>query len=486
MNWLAIHLTTLPLMVFERALETPLPLAVSEGERLVACNAAARKQGIRPGLADAAARALSAELRILPRRLATERAALERLAAWALRFSDQVSLDLAPPRPRALVLEARRSLNLFGGPEALHRQVAEGVAALGWRARCVLAPTPAGALLLAAAGLDGLIPDHDALRRAVAPLSPALLGLDRRSLDDLSGMGVKCIGDLLRLPRGGLAERLGLERVQQLERLLGERADPRRPFVPPQRFSAELELPAEVPDAGALVFASRRLIDELGGFLLARQGGVQRLHWRLDHADQAPTRFDLGSARPERSPERWLALLRERLQRLTLPAPVRAIALRSEAMRPLPPATGELLAERAGVEADRDLLDRLRARLGADAVQGLRLCPDHRPERAWRWCAAGEPSQPSDSGLPRADRPLWLLAESIVLPIRDRRPWLDGPLDLGHGCERIETGWWDGFEVARDYYVATTTSGERFWIYREMRGDRRWLLHGIFGLDAMD
>ena len=54
-------------MVFERALETPLPLAVSEGERLVACNAAARKQGIRPGLADAAARALSAELRILPR-----------------------------------------------------------------------------------------------------------------------------------------------------------------------------------------------------------------------------------------------------------------------------------------------------------------------------------------------------------------------------------------------------------------------------------
>jgi len=150
------------------------------------------------------------------------------------------------------------------------------------------------------------------------------------------------------------------------------------------------------------------------------------------------------------------------------------------------PATGELLAERAGVEADRDLLDRLRARLGADAVQGLRLCPDHRPERAWRWCAAGEPSQPSDSGLPRADRPLWLLAEPIVLPIRDRRPWLDGPLDLGHGCERIETGWWDGFEVARDYYVATTTSGERFWIYREMRGDRRWLLHGIFGLDAME
>jgi protein ImuB len=478
MNWLAIHLTDLPLMIFERAQQTPLPLAVSEGGRLVACNAAARGQGIRAGMADAAARVLAADLRILPRRPAAERAALERLAAWALRFSDQVSLDLAPARPRALVLEAGRSLCLFGGGEALRRQVADGVAGLGWRARCVLAPTPAGALLLAAAGHDGIIADLDALRRALAPLPPALLGLEQRALDDLAAMGVRGIGDLLRLPRAGLAERIGLDRVQQIERLLGERPDPRRAFAPPARFSAELELPAEVPDAGALVFAARRLIDELGGFLLARQGGVQRLRWRLAHADQPPTRFDLGSARPERDPERWLALLRERLQRLTLPAPVRALGLRSEALRPLPPVTGELLAERAAVAPDLDLLDRLAARLGAEAVRGLRLCADHRPERAWRW---GDPGEPPAPGLPRPDRPLWLLPEPLALPERDRRPWLDGPLDLGQGCERIETGWWDGGEVARDYYVAAAPSGERFWIYREMRGARRWFVQGIFG-----
>jgi len=341
----------------------------------------------------------------------------------------------------------------------------------------VMAPTPAAALLLAASGHDGIIDDLDTLRRALAPLPLALLGLDRRTLDDLAAIGLKDIGDLLRLPRAGLAERIGLDRVQQLERLLGERPDPRQPFAPPARFSAWLELPAEVPDAGALVFAGRRLIDELAGFLLARQGGVQRLRWRLAHVDQGPTRFDLGSARPERDPERWLGLLRERLERLTLPAPVRAIALSSERLRPLPPAPGELLAERAAVLPDLDLLDRLAARLGAEAVRGLRLCPDHRPERAWRWCAPGEPAGP---GLPRPDRPLWLLPEPLVLPVRDCRPWLDCPLDLGDGCERIETGWWDGAEVARDYYVATTTAGERFWIYREMWGERRWFLQGVF------
>ncbi|MCF7985695.1 MAG: hypothetical protein K9L70_14935, partial [Thiohalocapsa sp.] len=450
----------------------------------------------------------------------------------------------------------------------------EGIADLGYRARCVLAPTPAGALALAAvapaetgisddryadrpdrdrgranadrAAVDmadrphgdqcsadalaarGLIADHDALRRALALLPVTVLGLDRREREDFDAMGLKRIGDLLRLPRGGLAERFGIERVQQLERLLGERPDPRHFFQPPQRFRAELQLPAEVPDSPALVFACRRLIDELGGFLLARQAGVQRLHWRLRHADSAAARFDLGAARIERDPERWLALLRERLERLRLAAPVRAVALVSETIRPLAPASGELFPEHAAaVDPDPALLDRLQARLGGNAVRGLMLLADHRPERAWRWCRPGEQglhrrdgrqvrrragkarnadalpaadragagpdpahrgtgNRPLDAawgadGPVRLDRPLWLLPEPMPLGLRNKRPWLDGPLDLGQGCERIETGWWDDFEVARDYYVATTVTGERLWIYREIYGARGWFLQGVFG-----
>ncbi len=479
MNWLALHLPTLSLEVYERGLQTPMPLAISQRERLIACNRLAREQGVQPGLAESAGRALVADLRILPRNVRAERAALERLAAWAMRFSDQVSLE----PPRALVLESARSLRLFGGADALHRQVADGIAGLGYRAHCVLAPTPLGALVLAAAGAEGPVPDIDALRRALSALPVAALGFERRALDDLARMGLKRIGDLLRLPRGGFAERFGIERIDQLERLLGERADPRRAFKPPERFRAELELPAEVPDAPALVFAGRRLLEELGGFLLARQAGVQRLSWRLSHADAqmmdaGPTRFQLGAARPLRDPQRWLELLRERLERLQLPAPVRAIALASETLYPLPPANAELFPDAAAAtQPDPALLDRLRARLGNDAVNGLALVLDHRPERAWRWCSPGEKSD----GIVRADRPLWLLPQPAALPLHGHRPWLDGPLDLGDGCERIETGWWDDFEVARDYYVATAVSGERLWIYREMYGNRGWFLHGLFG-----
>ena len=84
------------------------------------------------------------------------------------------------------------------------------------------------------------------------------------------------------------------------------------------------------------------------------------------------------------------------------------------------------------------------------------------------------------NGSSRADRPLWLFPEPLSLKIRNRRPWWNGELDLGRERERIETGWWDGFEVARDYFVATTARGERLWIYRELKGRRGWFLHGMF------
>jgi len=417
--------------------------------------------------------ALAADLRILPRREELEQAALERLAAWCGRFSSEVS----PEPPQALVLEAARSLRLFGGGRSLLDQVSAGVAGLGYGACCCLAPTPGGALILAACGEEGVIPDSDSLGAALSRLPLAALDLGEREYADLWRMGLRRIGDLLRLPRGGLAERFGFGQVQILERLLGETPDPRRRFEPPSCYRGRLDLPAEVTRTAALVFPCRRLIEELGGFLTGRQAGVQRLAWRLHHEDLDDTRFVLGSVRLERDPGCWLGLLRERLERLQLPAPVRALTLDAGEVRPLPPASLELFPELAcAPHPDPGLLDRLRARLGDEAVRGLALVADHRPERAWRWCPPAE----TGNGHGRGDRPLWLLQQPRPLETRNRRPWWDGGLDLGKERERIETGWWDGFEVARDYFCATTVQGERLWIYRELKGRGGWFLHGFF------
>jgi protein ImuB len=47
--------------------------------------------------------------------------------------------------------------------------------------------------------------------------------------------------------------------------------------------------------------------------------------------------------------------------------------------------------------------------------------------------------------------------------------------------ERIETGWWDGGEIARDYYIALDPQGVRLWVFRERTEPHRWFLHGVFG-----
>ena len=56
-----------------------------------------------------------------------------------------------------------------------------------------------------------------------------------------------------------------------------------------------------------------------------------------------------------------------------------------------------------------------------------------------------------------------------------------GTLELLTGPERIETGWWDGGDVRRDYYIAGNRAGLRLWIFRERGAAECWHLHGIFG-----
>jgi protein ImuB len=480
MYWLAIHLPMFSLEVFARGDAARRPLAVSEvlrgARRIRVCNRAAVEGGVDAAMSVGAALAILPALSVLPRNEGTEQSALEGLALWAGQFTSQISLE-----PSAgLLLEVRGSLRLFGGMGVLSGRIQEGLEALGYQPMIAVAPTPAGAMLLARAGREGMARNRQELRSMISalPLQRLPLPLPPAHLRALLGMGLKRTGELLRLPREGLARRLGPEFIGYLERMLGEAPDPRPLFDPPARFRSRLELPAEVESTGALLFAARRLILELAGFLTARQAGTQTLEWLLDHGGGEGSRFRLGLASPERDAGRITELLRERLQRLELKAPVREIGLSVEQLQPLAHRPLALFAgSDAEGEEDGLLLERLRARLGEETVYGVRLVPDHRPERAWVRCRPGEKGE----GLPAMGRPIWLLPEPVLLEERDGWPCRGGRLKLEPERERIEAGWWDGRDVARDYFTARGPEGGRLWIYRELKGERRWFLHGVFG-----
>jgi protein ImuB len=479
MLWLAIRLPLLPLEVYARAVEPATPLAVTttSGSRseVIACTDAASQRGVRPGMPVAAAMALAADLTTVPRDTTAERAALERIASWSHQFTPAVAIA----EPAEVLLEIEGSLALHGGLQRLWAAAAEGLKNLGYAATLACAPAPLAAQWFARAGLNVRLRHLDALRSSLPDLPLDVIDLAPEARDVLLNVGARTIGDCLALPRDGLARRCGPGLCEKLDRAFGREPDPRPFFTPPSMFKAAQPLPAPAHEADMLLFCARRMLVELCGCLAAALSGVQRLTFSFAHHKREPTRVPLTLVHATRDPEHLTSVLRERLNRTALPAAVTEILLESELVLPLEASSQSFLPDGARhEEAAAHLIERLRARLGDEAVVGLKRAADHRPERAWRACEPGSRDAGALASL--AHRPLWLLAQPRPLTERGEVPCYDGKLSLLAGPERIESGWWDGHDVKRDYFVASNCADALLWIYRERAPGGRWFLHGFF------
>jgi protein ImuB len=473
MLWLALHLPLLPLEVFPSRLT---PSAVICREHVVTCNAAAAAGGVVPGMRLGDAWAILPTLAVDERNVALEAVRLQALACWAGNFTPEISLAA----PLSLLLEVQGSLRLFGGLERLFEQVRASCAAQGHLCHAALAPTPRAALWLARAAPGSCCPDSESLHTALVALPLAALDLPGKDESRLAGFGIRRVGELLKLPRAGLGRRFG------------EIPDPQPRFVFPQRFRDRVELSARVEDAERLNFAAHRLLLTMCGWLAARGCGLLHCVLELElegRKQEAPIRVELGFSDLTRDPERIKRVLRERLGKTRLPAPVYALSLSADAPAILPGRDGSLFGERAAEESVVVLVERLQARMGAEQVFRLALMPDHRPERASQaqrqggGLAVKTPVAPSV--IP--PRPCWLLSQPEALAEIKGAPHRGGALVLLAGPERIESGWWDAGEgtgedaalgdIRRDYFVALSPRQEWLWIFRNAEG---WFLHGLF------
>lgn len=498
--WLAIVLPALPLQLAARAIEDAGPLVVVEGpaQRPVVafCNDAARIAGIHPGLKLAAAQALAPQLTAVARRPEHEGDALHELACWACQFSAQVTL-----LDDGLLLETGASERLFAGRRALHRRIARGLHDLGYRAAFGYAAAPRAAGLIARARAAGSAAQHafaaEALHATLALLPLALLGWDADTTAALHALGLRTIGDVLRLPREAFARRFGTALLGDLDRALGRIPDPQPPFMPPEHFAAHIDLPADVADAQQLMFPAHRLLQSLEGFLRGRDAGAAELVFRAHHSPRRtrplpPTCIGLRLAAPERDAARLARLLAERLTRSRLPEPAVALALAVERLLPFAAVNASLLPPAPGADGTDwlQLAETLHARFGSERVFQLQAVDDHRPEYAWRVVPLAVRPEAHRLPPPASQRPLLLMEAPQPLACREETPDYGGPLALLAGPERIESGWWDRAcaagpgasrgSVFRDYFVARNPRGQTLWIYRELQAPRNWFLQGFF------
>ena len=484
MLWLGLHLPDFPLEVFSRSRLLTEPLIVSDGQsrraRVMAANAMATDAGIRMGSQVKSAYALSPEVRVWVRDALREQQALEGLAAWACQYSSMVSLE----PPNELLLEIGSSLKLFHGLQALLEKIQPGLNALGYHACCAVAPTPLAALWLARVGRFVCIEDKAGLISGLSHLPLTITGLNEAQVKSCQSMGLRVLGDVLRLPKGGLNLRVGRQWVTRLQQALAQQPDPRQAFEMPLRYQNSLMLPGISTSTQSLIFSGRRLLEELVGLLRASQRGVQTLCWQLLHVDGEITQFSQAMLRPGRDMARLQLLLQESLERLQIPSDVAEISLVVDDMPLLDAVDDDLfVVDACRQDQCSDFIERLNGRLGEEVVQGVSLVMEHRPEYAWQ----GRRDFFSEKKVPKtapvftsSGRPLWLLREPVLLRMNAGRPELGGRLELVSDCERIETGWWDEGDVQRDYFVARNRLGECFWVFRCRGSEGAWFMQGVF------
>lgn len=547
MLWFALHLSALPLEALLAALpaaapadgEGPARCVVEQRRVLLACSQA-RAAGVQPGMSAASAASLRPGLQLLARDTTREAAFVERLALALARYTPAVVIE-----PDGVLLEAMASLRLFGGARALAQALRATVRASGvQQAQMALAPTARAASLLARvagnqpprrrpAGRAAAATAHAAAGVKAGPTAGPVLGaatgpahapahapvaawhqhtrqrldalplaatfaawqLPERTAELLHGIGCRSLADVRALPRAGLHRRGGGALLEHLAQAYGEAPDPRPWFTPPPGFELGLELLHRADDAAMLVFAAERLVQPLAGWLAQQWLAASRIALHLRHETSrhqalpdTVVRIGLGEA--SRDPQQIGLLLRERLQRTELPAPVYALTLRLEEAVSHAGREAALWRDPQhggddGGDNSRSLIDRLGARLGPERVQRLHLQADHRPERAMLAVPANAAASASvriELPPPMLSRPTWLLPEPLPLQEHAGRPLHGGPLTLRSRAERIEAGWFDGALVCRDYHVAEGRDHRLRWVFRERRGAvAQWYLHGLFG-----
>lgn len=470
MLWACILLPQLALDAVQRQLAEPgqaLALLTGPAQRRVlqAVNPAARALGIKPGQSLGAAHMLSRDFITHEYAPAQIEHCQQFLAAWAYRFSSQVSLHY----PRALLLEVESSLSLFGPWPLFEARLRDELRELGFNHRITLAPNPTAARMLANVHDGFAVTDHAALPAALQGLPIERIGLPREVAQALARMGLRRVGQVLALPRQTLARRFPAAVLAHLDQLQGLRPLALQFYAPADYFDQRIELNFDVESHQALLFPMRRLINDLAAYLAGRDGGVQRFVLHLEHAEGEDTLVPVGLLAAEREAGLLFEFARGRLEPVQVPRPVRSLRLLASELPPFVPACQELFDQRPQqTQPWEQLRERIRARLGDQALQELHAHADHRPECAWRF--AGPPRA---AILGRAaPRPGWLLRQAQAM---------DEPgLQIIAGPERIESGWWDGGDVRRDYYRVQTTSGQQAWAYRSVGEEGPLQLQGWF------
>ncbi|TCP39034.1 Y-family DNA polymerase [Rhodovulum marinum] len=520
----------------------PAPFAViaeTAGAQVIAAlNPEAEAAGLRPGQPMRDAMAICPGLVTCPADPAGEAAFLAGLVRWAGRFSPWVAAE----PPDALVIDITGCAHLFGGEEALIAEIQADCDRLGLGVRAGLADTRGAAWALArfagqraAAHRSGdaiaqearatraraakrqpwqrhpPLPDAPRApriappgqtRAALAPLPMAALRLPPDTVAGLARLGLHRVADILGMPRAPLARRFGRDLVRRLDQALGAEPEPVSPLRAQPHFAVRLTLPDPIGLEADILAGLDRLLPALCTRLARAGQGARRVRLQAFRCDHAVETVDIGLAQPTAAPDRIRPLIALKLEAIDAGPGIDRLRLQAPETEPVHARqhAGHAEAARAatapgGAEAAlADLIGRIGARVGLEAVTRVAPAESHIPEKGWQVLAAAWSAPVPD--WPARDRPRPLLIfppepvtapDTPTPPARFRWRRRDFATIGAIGPERIAPEWWLDDPAwrsgPRDYWRMDTEGGRRLWLYYAHGKETSpgWFCQGAFG-----
>jgi protein ImuB len=508
--------------------------------RLHAMNAGAQRLGLRRTMPLADVRAMYPAIAVDNADEAADARLLEAISDWLSRYTPLVGLS----PPDGAMLDITGCAHLFGGEDAMRRDVVRRLHEQGMSARTAIAGTPGAAWALSRYGERRNITDAE-LKEVLQPLPLAALQLDAAKVDALARVGLKKIGDIMDRPRAPLAARFGAGLLQRLDRALGLDDEPITPRLPVAPYLSERNFLEPVMHEAFILQTIEHLAADLSRRMEERGEGARALQVTLFRVDGAVRRLSVATSKPQRDPKALHRLFRERFSSLTdeldLGCGFDVIRLAVTTAEKAEIAQTDLVSSATGSDDLAHLIDRLGVRFGQRRVKRLGFAESHVPEYAVTEvphrlqqadaCTATSPvngGRKEQSFLPpphgvsspacggsgcaaqsaAADdggqdtlapaRPLRLFERPEPVdaiaevpdgpPVRFRWRRVTHEVVYTEGPERIAMEWWrddTGRSLTRDYFRVEDRSGHRFWLYREglfgTETDRpQWYMHGLF------
>lgn len=419
-----------------------------------------------------------------------DEAFLRALTRWSTAYTPWVAVD----GDNGLTLDITGCDHLFGGEEQMARIMAARLRAMRLTVRWSLADTKGAAWALARYACDPVIVPTGRTKEAISDLPVSALRIDEATATTLSRLGLREIGDVASMSRGGLVRRFGAELMRRIDQVMGVEAEPVAPVQLTMPYAVRLALPEPIGKTEDAMAALNRLLNHLCERLERDQRGAMRLSLTIQRTDHSEDCIEIGLARPTRDPERILRLFKPKVDTLDAGFGLDAMRLHAPATEPLIPEQGTTHTHsNREPHALTDLIGRIGNRIGFDRVTRFLPAESHIPERAFTVSPAAY-SDVAPFPCSKPERPIILFGPEPITPNDTATPpalfrWRGITFTAQHsiGPERITPEWWwddpNWRSGVRDYWRVQTGEGRRLWLFHAKGGEVRggWFAHGMFG-----